>query len=97
MYERFTSFIATCGGRGWYRRHALPPAPETHQQGQSVGADERTPVDQDESEGFTENKTEETSATVVKISPFKKDFLSIEARYSGLLCLRPLDDEKGRQ
>ena len=23
----FTSFVATCGGRGWCRRHALPPAP----------------------------------------------------------------------
>ena len=65
----------------------MPPAPETHQQGQSVGPDERTPVNKDDSEGFIENRTEETSATVVKISPFKKDFLSIDIHSkSGSVC-----------
>ena len=27
----FTSIAATCGGRGWCRRHALPPAPKIKQ------------------------------------------------------------------
>ena len=69
VFRSFTSFIATCGGRGWYRRHALPPAPKSNQHGQ----------DDIDSEDSSENRTEEiwTSAIVDQISHFWKYLFSI--------------------
>ena len=50
----FTSFVATCGGRGWCRRHALPPAPEIQ-----IGQDESDGEGGDDSEYFSGDRTEE--------------------------------------
>ena len=50
----FTSFVATCGGRGWCRRHALPPAPTI-----KLGQDESDVEGGDDSECFSGNRTEE--------------------------------------
>ena len=78
----FTSIAATCGGRGWCRRHALPPAPKIKHHAHLVRmiSDGDGDGDGDDGECHRENRTEEilTSANIFKgFLPFKSTALAI--------------------